>query len=102
MREWTPFSETPPIPDYPSNHTLLGAAAATVLADALGDRVSFSTTSLTLPGVTRRYRSFSEAAVENGLSRVYCGIHFVRAVVDGYKGGQEVGRRATRALEPLR
>ena len=64
--------------------------------------MSFSTTRLTLPGVSRRYRSFSEAAVENGISRVYCGIPFVRAVVDGYKGGQELGRRVTRALEPLR
>jgi len=39
---------------------------------------------LPLPGVTRHYRSFTHAAWENGLSRVYGGIHFLRAVEDGF------------------
>ena len=99
---WTPLCETPPIPEYPSNHTALGAAAATILGGLLGDRLSFSTTSASLPGVTREYKSFTQAAVENGLSRVYCGIHFVRAVNDGYRMGQSIGRSVMRELRPVR
>jgi hypothetical protein len=57
---------TPPLPDYPSTHTVLGAAAAEVLIAFFGDRYAFRATSTTLPGVTRRFRGFSAAAIENG------------------------------------
>jgi membrane-associated phospholipid phosphatase len=99
----SPFSRfvTPPLPDYPSTHTVLGAAAAEVLIHFFGDRVAFTATSTTLPGVSRRFRGFSAAAVENGLSRVYGGIHFVRAVADGYRQGQGIGRVAARQLKKV-
>jgi membrane-associated phospholipid phosphatase len=97
----TPPFFTPPLPDYPSTHTVLGAAAAEVLIAFFGDKFAFTATSTTLPGVSRRFRGFSVAAVENGLSRVYGGIHFVRAVVDGYRQGQGIGRVAARQLKKL-
>ena len=99
--EWQPFLVTPPVPDYPSTHTVAGAAAATVLIDIFGDAVRYETTSLTLPGVTRSYTGFSMAARENGLSRIYAGIHFRQAVKDGYRQGRSIGRVATGALAPL-
>lgn len=100
---WQPlFSDAtyfiPPVPDYPSTHTVLGAAAAEVLTRLLGDHVHFHATSTSLPDVTRRYKSFREAAIENGLSRVYGGIHFLHAVKDGYKQGQGIGRSVSRLL----
>jgi membrane-associated phospholipid phosphatase len=85
-----------PVPDYPSTHTVLGAAAAEVLSSLVGDHVRFKTTGTSLPGVTRTFASFREAAVENGLSRVYGGIHFVHAVRDGYRQGQGIGRSIRR------
>ena len=54
MPAWQPFLMTPPVPDYPSTHTVLGWAAAEVLIDLFGDKVRYSATSLTLPGVTRQ------------------------------------------------
>ena len=89
---WSSFLVTPPVPDYPSTHTVLGAAAASVLIHFFGDRIQYSTTSVTEPGVTRHFRGFTDAAVENGWSRVYAGIHFVRAVADGYEQGTSIGR----------
>ena len=68
--DWNSFCVSPPIPEHPSTHTVLGAAAAEVLIQHFGDRVRFSTTSDTLPNVTRRFRRFTEAAVENRTSRV--------------------------------
>jgi hypothetical protein len=91
----------PPIPDYPSAAAMLSSAAAAVLADHLGDEVSFEASSPTLPGVTRRYRSFTQAAKENGMSRAYGGIHFLHAVRDGYRAGQEIGRDVSRLLPKL-
>jgi membrane-associated phospholipid phosphatase len=99
---WQPYLTTPPVPDYPSTHTVLGAAAAAVLIELFGDTVRFSTTSLTLPGVTRHFEGFSAAARENGLSRVYAGIHFPHAVRDGHRQGQSVGRAVAEALEAVR
>ncbi len=98
---WQPLLATPPVPDYPSTHTVLGWAAAEVLIALFGDDVQYSLTSLTLPGVTRQYQSFSSAAEENGLSRLYAGIHFRHAVKDGKRQGRSIGRAVARALEPI-
>jgi hypothetical protein len=98
---WQPFLTTPPVPDYPSTHTVLGWAAAQVLIELFGDKVRYSATSLTLPGVTRGYRGFSAAAEENGLSRIYAGIHFQHAVKDGRRQGRGVGRTVAQALGPV-
>ena len=99
---WKPFQVTPPVPDYPSTHTIVGWAAAEVLVDLLGDRLRYSADSLTLPGVTRDFKGFSAAAEENGLSRIYAGIHFRQAVKDGRRQGRSIGRAVAEALAPVR
>ncbi|HLV67176.1 MAG TPA: vanadium-dependent haloperoxidase [Polyangiaceae bacterium] len=98
---WTPYCDTPPVPDYPSTHSLLGAAAAEVLARVFGDKTSFTADSLSLPGVTRSYASFTQAAEENAASRVYCGIHWRHATKAGVKQGRQIGRYVVKhALRP--
>ncbi|MDG0865163.1 choice-of-anchor D domain-containing protein, partial [Pelomonas aquatica] len=72
---WTSFLITPPHPSYVSGHSTFSAAAAGILAATFGDNTAFSTTSPTLPGVTRSFASFSQAADEAGMSRIYGGIH---------------------------
>jgi len=99
---WQPFLTTPPVPDYPSTHTVGGWAAGQVVIELLGDKVEFSATSPTLPGVKRNFKGFSAAAEENGLSRVYAGIHFQHAVKDGRQQGRSIGRSVTEALAPVR
>ena len=91
--EWLSYLPTPPVPDYPSTHTVEGAAAATVMARFFNtDFISFSMTSGgPYPGITRKFWSFSEAARENAASRVLCGIHFSTAVNAGYIQGERIG-----------
>ena len=93
---WETFLNTPPLPDYPSTHSVAGGAAATVLARFFGsDQVAFTMTSgPPFAGITRSFRSFSQAAQENADSRVYAGIHFRSACEDGIKLGKQIGRRA--------
>ena len=62
-----------------------------VLARFFGNKVSFSTTATTQPGVTRSFTSFSQAAEENGNSRIYVGFHFRHATIEGIKLGRKVG-----------
>ena len=93
---WNSFLVTPNIPDYPSTHSVLGAAAAEVLARFFGeDAIGFTTTSgAPFPGITRSFTSFSQAARENADSRVYAGIHFRSACRDGLIQGAQVGQYA--------
>jgi PAP2 superfamily len=90
---WSSFLVTPPVPDYPSTHMVLGAAAAAVMREFLRtDFVSFTMTSgAPYGGITRRFWSLSAAARENGASRVFAGIHFLTAVTAGYELGDRVG-----------
>lgn len=91
---WDVFAPpTPPVPDYPSNHSVNGGAGAEVLKNFFGtDNIPFDATSLTLPGVTRHYNSFSQAAIENALSRVYVGYHFRNACTKGVEQGHKIGK----------
>jgi membrane-associated phospholipid phosphatase len=100
---WSPYCATPPVADYPSTHSVLGAAAAAVLGRVLDDRTPFTADSLTLPGVTRQFESFSQAARENAESRVYCGIHWRSSIDSGLEQGRRVGEHVVEhALEPVR
>jgi hypothetical protein len=92
---------TPPIPDYPSAAATLSWAAAEVLKNTVGDQADVSVTSHYLPGVTRRFNSFSQIAHEAAMSRFYGGIHFLRAVRDGESLGRSIGRDVSRLLPAL-
>jgi hypothetical protein len=87
---WSPLLTTPNHPEYVSGHSTFSGAAATVLTDFFGD-IPFSTTSVTLPGVTRDFDSFAAAANEAGRSRIYGGIHFEFSNQDGLALGRDVG-----------
>jgi membrane-associated phospholipid phosphatase len=61
-----------------------------VLASFFGDNQSFAVTSPALPGVTRSFDSFSAAATEAGLSRIYAGVHTRLDHVAGLTLGHDV------------
>jgi hypothetical protein len=85
---WTPLLPTPPFPEYTSGHSTFSAAAAVVLASFHHtDNVPFAVGSDDLPGVVRHYNSFSQAALESGMSRIFGGIHFMSANVNGLSSG---------------
>jgi hypothetical protein len=73
---WAPLINTPADPSYPGAHGVISYDAARILADEFGDRLGFEVASPVLPGVLRRFSSFSAAAHEAGLSRIYAGDHF--------------------------
>ncbi|NII27658.1 vanadium-dependent haloperoxidase [Pseudoflavitalea sp. X16] len=101
---WEPAEPTPPIQDYPSTHSALGNAAATVLAYVYGDYTSFTMRSPTASpdGATRGFKSFSQAANENADSRVMAGIHFRFACVAGQELGNKIGQWTTaHYLKPI-
>jgi hypothetical protein len=94
---------TPPFPAYTSGHATFGAAFFGTLANFYGtDKYQFSVESDELPGVTRHFRSFSQASAENARSRVYLGVHWNFDDLYGQSTGYEVADYAfANILEPL-
>jgi hypothetical protein len=103
--KWSSFLVTPPIQDHPSTHSVLGAAAAGVLAGAFGrDDIAFSftSTSAVAANPVRQFASFSEAARENADSRIFAGLHFRFATDAGLKLGDQIARYTlANTLRPL-
>jgi membrane-associated phospholipid phosphatase len=90
---WEPLIPNPPFPEYPSGHSTQSAAAATVIAAVLGDVPFEDSTSVSLGHTVRRFESFSVAAQEAGMSRVYGGIHYPMANLAGRTLGQCIGAK---------
>ena len=87
---WTSLIEAPPYPDHPAGHTCGSGAFVGVLQSFFGtDRMAFSATSPS-SGTTRSFTSFSQALDEVVDSRVWGGIHFRTAEVQGAQLGKEV------------
>ena len=94
--DWTPLLVTPPYPDYPSGLDSVSAAAVTVLANYFGSNTSFTVnTDSTVPdlvGVTRSFPDFPSALDEIVNARIWGGIHFRFADVDGRQLGTSVAQ----------
>ncbi len=110
--DWQPYQAltfvTPPFAEYVSGHSAFSASAAKVLKLFTGsDRFGYSVTipagqSFVEPGLvpasdlTLRWRTFSDAADEAGISRRYGGIHFVDGDLQARKMGKKIGKQAWR------
>jgi membrane-associated phospholipid phosphatase len=90
LLQTVPPGITPNFPEYPSGHSTVSAAAAGILAATFGDNTPFSVDSEKLPGVLRSFPSFSQSVLEVNNARVFGGIHFRNACVDGNVIGQSV------------
>ncbi len=102
---WEPLLQTPPFPEYPSAHSVISTAAATVLTDEFGTGFAFVDSTEAEYGLpTRAFSSFRAAAAEAAISRLYGGIHYRPAIDEGASQGRRVGelvlRRVRTRAEP--
>ena len=89
---WLPeVGKTAPDPSCPGAHAVISAAAAEVLTSLFeADHFEFTVTSEVLPGVQRSFTSFSAAAEEASLSRIFAGQHFRFDLTAGRRLGRDV------------
>lgn len=89
---WKPFLQTPPFPEYLSGHSVISTAAAVILTHYFGDNFAYiDTVEERFNLKARPFKSFLAASEESGMSRFYGGIHFMDAIENGQKQGQQVG-----------
>jgi hypothetical protein len=111
-KTWVPYQQTPPNQDYPSGHSIEGGVGAEVLKRFFGtDQANFKDCGATMePGhtcwddkpVMRSYTTFTQAADENAVSRIYIGFHFRNATVEGTNYGRKIGERAATLLPAVK
>lgn len=96
---------SPPFAEYTSGHSAFSTAGAEILERFSGSD-DFSASVTFQPGTSRfeagrtpsepltlSWNTFSEAADESGLSRIYGGIHFTDGDVEGRSLGRKVGEK---------
>ena len=92
-----------PFPAYTAGHSTFSGAAAAVLSELFGDRVTFTSEADRHSGLSQRplsdslvtkrtFASFEQAAMEAGLSRIYGGIHYSFDNDVGLEAGRSIGR----------
>ncbi len=91
---WLPILQTPPFPEYTSGHSVISTASAEVLSYMLGDQFSYTDNTEDMFEIpARTFASFREAADEAAISRLYGGIHYRDAIVNGQQQGKAVGKK---------
>jgi hypothetical protein len=94
------YATDTPFPEYLSGHSVASSAASIVLINIFADLLAFDDdveVAFELP--VRSFSSFSEAAMEASMSRLYGGIHFRDAIEQGIWQGKQVGQFVTNRLK---
>jgi hypothetical protein len=98
--EWKPYLQTPPFPEYTSGHSVASTACATVLTQLYGNELGFKdSTEIEFGLPPRSFANFLAASEEAATSRLYGGIHFKPAVVNGIEQGRLVGELVVKRLK---
>ena len=99
---------TPPFPSYVSGHSTFGSATFESLrlfyktdniefqfqSDEFNGQTIDSNTGRVRPAKTRHYQSFTEAEIENFLSRIYLGVHWRSDQEEGKTLGRNIAQFA--------
>ena len=100
-RNWQPYIQTPPFPEFTSGHAVISNSAATILTALFGDNYEFTDkTEIPFGNDTRHFKSFYQASEEVSWSRVYGGIHYPATARISIRQGREIGTHVLKTLHP--
>ncbi|GAA1514408.1 vanadium-dependent haloperoxidase [Kribbella lupini] len=84
---WTPLVPTPPYPDYVSGHACVTGAATETFGHLFGRRSIDVDIASSVTATTRHYRTTAALDAETMNARIWLGLHFRQAMVDGNRLG---------------
>lgn len=100
---WKPLLQTPPFPEYTSGHSVVSTCSAIVLTSVFGDNFSYTDDTEVQFGLPKRnFGSFTAAAQEAAMSRLYGGIHYRAAIVNGIDHGKTIGNFIVEKLKMIK
>jgi len=90
---WVPLLQTPPFPEYTSGHSVASAASSVILTRLFGEKFVYTdSTEVEFDIPVRHFSSFSQAAAEAAISRLYGGIHYMPSIKNGMLEGEAIGK----------
>lgn len=108
-----PITPTPPFPAYPSGHATFAAAMFEIMRGFFGNETPFTFVSDEYNGegddplgnprplVPVRFSTLQEAQEQNGVSRIYNGVHWQWDNLQGQAMGEKIGRHILEDFEPF-
>lgn len=106
---WQSYLPTPEFPSYTSGHSTFGSAGTKMIELLNGsDRISISggppdqVIWPQIKGVTRHWTSLSQINDENGMSRIYGGVHWQLDHTEAVRAGYGIAEQAFHNLFPER
>lgn len=107
QKNWRSYLPTPEFPSYTSGHSTFGAAGTKMIELLNGsDRISVrgqppdQVIWPQIKGVTRHWTSLSQMNEENGMSRIYGGVHWQIDHTEAVRAGHAISNQAYHSLFP--
>lgn len=99
---WMLYLETPNFPEYTSGHSTKAGCVEAVMNNLFGANYPFiDSTYIYSFGGPRSYSSFQQAAYEDGLSRLYGGVHYEFSIIYALSLGNSVGNNILDLFETV-
>jgi PAP2 superfamily len=90
-KNWKPLLETPPSPEYPSEHAMAAGAFSAIMESEFGKTVSFIDNTYEGKYPNRSFKALENYISEISSSRVYAGVHYSLSCTAGEKAGKKIG-----------
>lgn len=95
---WTPLIATPNYSEYVSGHACLTAPAVETIRRTLGEYTPLELRSVNSP-TPRSYTHLTDIETDAFNARIWSGLHFRKAMTDGYDIGHRTASRVLRVLD---
>jgi hypothetical protein len=89
-KNWKPFLETPPYPEYPSEQSMAAAAFSTIIENEFGKTLSFIDNTNEGKFPNRNFTSLENYVSEISSSRVFGGVQYSLSCTAGEKAGKKI------------